>query len=156
MNSRGAKNKAKIGATTSGLSVGFAACHTVCQTLIAALAIFGVTVLGIPLAFLDAYKIPLLGIAAASLSISVWLCKRHNLPLRTLAKPVGMGFVAALLIVLSAFTFNAFTAAGVSPTAGLTQASNPPEKCAAPSGYTEAQWREHMGHHPDLYAECLK
>lgn len=30
------------------------------------------------------------------------------------------------------------------------------DKCATPSGYTDAQWREHMGHHPDQYAECLK
>ncbi len=30
------------------------------------------------------------------------------------------------------------------------------DKCATPSGYTDAQWREHMGHHPDQYKECLK
>ncbi|MBI2579139.1 MAG: hypothetical protein HYW26_05485 [Candidatus Aenigmarchaeota archaeon] len=30
------------------------------------------------------------------------------------------------------------------------------DKCATPSGYTDAQWREHMGHHPDQYAECFK
>ena len=28
-------------------------------------------------------------------------------------------------------------------------------KCKTPAGYTDAQWREHMGHHPDRYAECL-
>lgn len=27
--------------------------------------------------------------------------------------------------------------------------------CKTPPGYTDAQWREHMGHHPDRYAECL-
>ncbi|MBI4018597.1 MAG: hypothetical protein HY368_03235 [Candidatus Aenigmarchaeota archaeon] len=30
-----------------------------------------------------------------------------------------------------------------------------PDKCATPSGYTDAQWREHMGHHPDQYEGCL-
>ncbi|MBI4153883.1 hypothetical protein HY501_00965 [Candidatus Woesearchaeota archaeon] len=30
-----------------------------------------------------------------------------------------------------------------------------PDKCATPPGYTDASWREHMGHHPDQYAECL-
>ena len=29
------------------------------------------------------------------------------------------------------------------------------DKCAVPPGYTEEAWREHMGHHPDRYAECL-
>ena len=30
-----------------------------------------------------------------------------------------------------------------------------PDKCATPSGYTDESWRQHMGHHPDQYAECL-
>ncbi|MBI5332246.1 MAG: hypothetical protein HZB65_01610 [Candidatus Aenigmarchaeota archaeon] len=28
--------------------------------------------------------------------------------------------------------------------------------CATPSGYTDASWKDHMSHHPDRYAECLK
>ncbi|MBI2547299.1 MAG: hypothetical protein HYW23_02525 [Candidatus Aenigmarchaeota archaeon] len=28
-------------------------------------------------------------------------------------------------------------------------------KCATPPGYTDESWREHMGHHPDRYKECL-
>ncbi len=34
-------------------------------------------------------------------------------------------------------------------------AQNPLDKCATPAGYTDAAWRQHMGHHPDRYAECL-
>jgi len=30
-----------------------------------------------------------------------------------------------------------------------------PDKCATPEGYTDAEWQEHMGHHPDQYAECF-
>ena len=30
-----------------------------------------------------------------------------------------------------------------------------PDKCATPEGYTDQQWRDHMCHHPDRYAECL-
>jgi len=30
-----------------------------------------------------------------------------------------------------------------------------PDKCATPAGYTDEAWRQHMGHHPDRYAECL-
>lgn len=44
----------------------------------------------------------------------------------------------------TAENFNAFKAA-----------ENPEDKCATPPGYTEEKWREHMGHHPDQYAECL-
>jgi len=32
----------------------------------------------------------------------------------------------------------------------------PGNKCATPSGYTDIQWKQHMSHHPDQYAECLK
>ena len=27
--------------------------------------------------------------------------------------------------------------------------------CAPGPGYTEESWREHMSHHPNVYAECL-
>lgn len=30
------------------------------------------------------------------------------------------------------------------------------DKCAAPPGYSEESWRQHMSHHPDRYAECLQ
>ncbi len=30
-----------------------------------------------------------------------------------------------------------------------------PDKCQTPEGYTDAEWQEHMSHHPDLYAECF-
>ncbi len=30
------------------------------------------------------------------------------------------------------------------------------EKCKTPPGYTDQQWKEHMGHHPDRYKECLQ
>ena len=29
------------------------------------------------------------------------------------------------------------------------------DKCKPEPGYTEESWREHMGHHPDIYKECL-
>ncbi|MBS3066878.1 hypothetical protein J4205_03555 [Candidatus Pacearchaeota archaeon] len=29
------------------------------------------------------------------------------------------------------------------------------EKCQTPPSYTKESWREHMGHHPDIYKECL-
>ncbi len=29
------------------------------------------------------------------------------------------------------------------------------DPCATPEGYTDESWREHMGHHPGQYKECL-
>ncbi|MDP2672548.1 MAG: hypothetical protein Q8O84_01930 [Nanoarchaeota archaeon] len=29
------------------------------------------------------------------------------------------------------------------------------DKCAPEPGYTEQEWEEHMGHHPEIYKECL-
>jgi len=29
------------------------------------------------------------------------------------------------------------------------------DKCQTPAGYTDEEWLEHMGHHPDRYVECL-
>jgi hypothetical protein len=29
------------------------------------------------------------------------------------------------------------------------------DPCATPEGYTDESWREHMGHHPDQYKDCL-
>lgn len=29
------------------------------------------------------------------------------------------------------------------------------DPCATPEGYTDESWRDHMGHHPAQYEECL-
>ncbi len=35
------------------------------------------------------------------------------------------------------------------------ESENATDPCVAPEGYTDEAWREHMGHHPDQYKECL-
>jgi hypothetical protein len=35
------------------------------------------------------------------------------------------------------------------------EAESPDDPCAAPEGYTEDAWKEHMGHHPGMYKDCL-
>lgn len=32
---------------------------------------------------------------------------------------------------------------------------NPSNICQTPAGYTDEQWKTHMSHHPDRYAQCL-
>jgi hypothetical protein len=29
------------------------------------------------------------------------------------------------------------------------------DPCATPEGYTDESWKQHMGHHPDQYKDCL-
>ena len=152
------KKAGNAGATAGGLGTSFAVCHSVCQSLVAVLAIMGITLLGMPLAFLEPYSIPLLIVAAASLGFSVWLCIKHSLPLRTLLKPLGIGFLAAAIIVFSIFYINAFTMIGTpggNPDQTGDNVGELPDKCKTPPGYTDEDWKQHMNHHPDQYAECL-
>lgn len=37
----------------------------------------------------------------------------------------------------------------------FVSAQNPNDICKTPEGYTDKDWKEHMGHHPDQYKECL-
>ncbi|MBI3190158.1 hypothetical protein HYZ41_00485 [archaeon] len=155
------KNIAEVGGTASatagGLGTGFVVCHTICQSLISVLAILGVTILGMPLAFLEPYSVPLLVLAAASFGFSIWMCKKHSLPIRTLLKPIGIGLLVAAIIIFSVFLVNAYTMIDLPrDQAQIKSAQQPLDKCLPPSGYTEESWREHMSHHPDIYADCLK
>ncbi len=34
-------------------------------------------------------------------------------------------------------------------------AENTQDICATPAGYTDEEWKQHMGHHPDRYKQCL-
>ncbi len=131
-----------VGATTGSLGTGFAACHSVCQSLISMLAIFGVGIIGMPLAFLEPYSLPLLLIGFVSLGYSVWLCKKHHLPLKTLVKPLAIGLGIAIFIVLSVFSYTAFQ-------------TTTNDICSPEPDYTAEEWKEHMSHHPNQYAECL-
>ena len=157
---RNAERAGTAGAAAGGLGASFATCHSVCQALISAFAVAGISMLGMPLAFLEPYSAPLLILTAVSIGASVWLCKRHNLPLRTLLKPFGIGLLAAAVIVISVFSFTVLATGEIGTSTDLgavdsTGTPQLPDKCAVPPGYSEAQWREHMGHHPDSYAECL-
>lgn len=39
--------------------------------------------------------------------------------------------------------------------AAAKAAEDPNNPCQPPPGYTEADWRTHMSHHPDQYRQCL-
>ncbi len=63
--------------------------------------------------------------------------------------------VVALIAVV---VISIFTISGITKKANEQKffaAENQADKCKTPAGYTDKEWKEHMGHHPDRYAECL-
>ena len=146
------------GGTAGGLGAGFAACHASCQSLIALLAFFGVTILGMPLAFLEPYSLPLLVVGLALMAYSFYVFKKHGMPLRGLLKPVATGFAVALALIALLFVFNMQTSTSTPAGAqsGASVNASVSDKCAIQPGYTQESWREHLSHHPDLYKECLQ
>ncbi len=77
---------------------------------------------------------------------------------------------ALALIVLIVLSFNVLSLVNLMNSSQKLEFSKPSQenfskavalensldKCKTPEGYTDEQWKEHMGHHPDRYAECLK
>lgn len=68
--------------------------------------------------------------------------------------------VLAVAVLLVAFSVTGFFAPGLeNNTANFQQLSNQENTediCAVPPGADPVQWKEHLGHHPDKYAQCLK
>lgn len=65
-------------------------------------------------------------------------------------------FLAFAILAWSILSLAGSTYANTPENFQKALSSEQPDKCKTPSGYTDEQWRTHMGHHPDLYAECLK
>ncbi len=40
--------------------------------------------------------------------------------------------------------------------AQLISNQNPADICAVPAGTDPEEWKQHLSHHPDKYAQCLK
>ena len=64
-----------------------------------------------------------------------------------IAVAVGVALVAVGFVAYQLLYFGGSYESAVS--------SELSDKCATPPGYSDEQWREHMGHHPDRYADCL-
>ncbi len=58
---------------------------------------------------------------------------------------IGLLVLGLLLLTLFPGTIQAWKDSGKSAE----------DKCFPAPGYTEESWREHMSHHPNIYAECL-
>ncbi len=84
-----------------------------------------------------------------------------RIKVRTLLYAV-VALVVVGLVVLNVYAFSRPSSTGKGAVANTPEnfdefrsAENPADKCAVPDGYTEKEWKEHMGHHPELYEECL-
>ncbi|MEK6973726.1 MAG: hypothetical protein AABW41_00555 [Nanoarchaeota archaeon] len=63
-----------------------------------------------------------------------------------------IGLVVLVVLALAWTVYSAFYGADYKK---AISAENKEDICTAPKGYTQEQWNEHMGHHPDRYKECL-
>ena len=64
---------------------------------------------------------------------------------------VGVAIIAIIVI-------GAFALVNIKKTTTANQffsAEDKLDKCKTPAGYTEQEWKEHMGHHPNIYKDCL-
>lgn len=69
----------------------------------------------------------------------------------------GMVAGGLLLIGFSLVKTNANTLENTPQNLSQFQAlQDPNDKCAVPPGQDPVKWREHLGHHPDLYGDCFK
>ncbi len=64
-------------------------------------------------------------------------------------------FLALTVLFWSLFSLVNFDSGHTDAKYNNAISSELPDKCKTPAGYTDAEWREHMGHHPDRYTECL-
>lgn len=64
---------------------------------------------------------------------------------------LGLYIVLAIIAIVLLWTANNYFQAKTT----TDFATSIPDKCKTPAGYDDAQWKEHMGHHPDQYKECL-
>lgn len=67
---------------------------------------------------------------------------------------IGLAILALLVFTFFPNMIYAFRDSGVAGNGILSEDSSG-DKCTPPPGTSEEAWREHMGHHPNIYAECL-
>ncbi len=66
-----------------------------------------------------------------------------------------MILVVVLVVLVAVLFFSLFSNYGINYFKAMSS-ENTNNICAVPEGYTQEQWEQHMGHHPDRYKECLK
>ena len=68
---------------------------------------------------------------------------------------LSIAAVAISILIVSLVLYSFISSRYGSDYKKAIASQNPLDKCATPAGYTDSEWKEHMGHHPDQYRECL-
>ena len=63
-----------------------------------------------------------------------------------------IAYIIIAILVIGLLLFTLFTG---QLTAWKDSGKEADKKCKTPDGKTDAEWREHMSHHPSIYKECL-
>ncbi|MEK6886337.1 MAG: hypothetical protein AABW88_00745 [Nanoarchaeota archaeon] len=84
---------------------------------------------------------------------TLFLLKKAEITVKDKARWWTNIIVVLLIIVVASSAFAQYTFHNDEQT---KQEGSQPDKCKAPEGYTQEKWIEHMGHHPEQYAECLE
>lgn len=152
----------------AGLLGAFSVCHNICLGVIALLGLIGITLIGMPFlgvfTFFEKYSLLFISVGLVSLSLSVFLYISHKkASCQKLDYKFALYAIVFVLLIFGLLNSLFLKAPGVDSfiehseenfqTAIQAQVVNDP--CAVPPGYSEEDWKEHMSHHPDMYAECL-
>lgn len=94
-----------VGGISSALGIAglYNVCHTICEVLIAALAVFGITVVGMPLAFLQKYVIPfsIMGLLSSSVGIGMFYWTKVHCKMKKTKKDWLWLIVNVIVFVVS-------------------------------------------------------
>ena len=66
-----------------------------------------------------------------------------------------MYYAVLVIVLVLTVSFTVYSLVSGNEYKRALNAEDKSDICKTPTGYTDEQWREHMGHHPDRYAECL-
>lgn len=61
---------------------------------------------------------------------------------------LALGIVILVLLVFTIFPNMTYAIRDFNSDSG--------DKCSPPEGTSQEEWETHMGHHPNMYAECLE
>lgn len=69
---------------------------------------------------------------------------------------IALGILILVLLVFTLFPNMIYAVKSIGNTGNvINYDSGDQDICSPPAGTSEEEWKTHMGHHPNIYAECL-
>ncbi len=72
---------------------------------------------------------------------------------KTVSMTTAILIITIVVFSIVAYTF-VFGKYGLNYQKAISS-ENSNDICQTPAGYTDAEWQEHMSHHPDRYQQCF-